>query len=62
MISEFIIQVEFVGEEGADVGGPTREFFRLIRNDMKKYVHETGCFKHNSVAYQVYFMSFLCTL
>ena len=44
----------FVGEEGADMGGPTREFFRLIRRGMGKYLEQTGSFKHDSMAYQVY--------
>ena len=35
------------------MGGPTREFFRLVRYEMVKYVEKTGCFKHNLTAYQV---------
>lgn len=46
------LNVVFVGE-GADSGGLIREFFKLLKPDMNKYLEETGCFKHNSVAYQV---------
>ena len=45
----------FVGERGSDTGGLTREFFRLIQYSIKsKYMEDTGCFRHNAVAYQVY--------
>ena len=48
------MQVVFVGEQGQDTGGLTREFFRLICYSMKsKYMEPTGCFRHNAVAYQV---------
>ena len=44
----------FVGEQGSDTGGLTREFFRLIQYSiMAKYMEDTGCFRHNAVAYQV---------
>lgn len=48
-------QVEFVGEEGADTGGLSREFFTIVEKDIiRKYMHEdAGTFKHNSVALQV---------
>ncbi len=46
-------QVTFVGEEGADIGGPTREFFRLCKLNMSKYLNETGCFIHDAVSFQV---------
>ena len=35
------------------MGGPTREFFRLVRYGMEKYLEKTGCFKHNYTACQV---------
>ena len=44
----------FVGEDGSDTGGLTREFFRLISYSMNsRYMEATGCFRHNAVAYQV---------
>ena len=44
----------FVGEAGSDVGGLTREFFRLIKYDMSIYIDSTGSLKHNSLALQVF--------
>ncbi len=35
------------------MGGPTREFFRLLRHGMKSYIDETGCFKLNSSLFDV---------
>ena len=46
-------QVEFLGEQGSDTGGLTREFFRLVGYHATKYLEPSGCFKHNSVALQV---------
>jgi hypothetical protein len=47
------LTVEFVGEEGIDGGGLTREFFRILfRQFSSVYLDSTGCFKHNSVALQ----------
>ncbi len=44
----------FGDEPGADTGGLTREFFRLVSYAMSdKYMTSTGCFKHNAVALQV---------
>ena len=44
----------FVGEDGIDTGGLTREFFRLIAASFsQKYLYSTGCFKRNAIAYQV---------
>ena len=44
----------FVGEQGSDGGGLTREFFKFISFSItSKYMENTGCFMHNSVAYQV---------
>ena len=44
----------FVGEQGSDGGGLTREFFKLISSSItSKYMDSTGCFMHNAVAYQV---------
>ena len=45
--------MEFVGEEGCDIGGLTREFFRLVKYDLSKYVESTGCFRHDSLVFQV---------
>ena len=45
-----------MGEMGSDIGGLTREFFTLFKHGMTMYMEETGSFKHNLVAYQV----FLC--
>lgn len=51
----FCIQVVFVGEEGVDTGGLTREFFRLICYAIgSRYLESTGCFRHDATAYQVY--------
>ena len=47
------IQVLFLGEDGSDGGGLTREFFRLIACHVSKYIEASGCFKHDSVALQV---------
>ena len=48
------MQVEFLGEQGSDTGGLTREFFDLVGyHASAKYFEPTGCFKHNSVAFQV---------
>ena len=58
----------FVGEEGVDGGGLTREFFRLVSNVTSQYMESTGCFRHNAIAYQVLNtskpdeMSLVCTL
>jgi len=44
----------FVGEDGIDTGGLTREFFRLLAASFSaKYLDATGCFKQNAIAYQV---------
>lgn len=44
----------FVGEEGVDTGGLTREFFRIICDSIRsRYLESTGCFRHNATAYQV---------
>ena len=44
----------FVGEDGIDTGGLTREFFRLIAASFsQKYLDSTGCFKRNAIAFQV---------
>ena len=43
-----------MGEQGADTGGLTREYFRLVFQQMSlKYMQPSGCFKHDSIAYQV---------
>lgn len=44
----------FLGEQGMDAGGPTREFFRLLKLGMNKYLEPTGCFKHDLIAFQVF--------
>ena len=49
-----IYQVVFVGEEGCDGGGLTREFFRLIAASISVKYMDTGCFRHNAIAYQVH--------
>lgn len=46
----------FIGEDGSDGGGLTREFFRLISCSISSKYMENGCFRHNAIAYQV------CTL
>ena len=43
----------FIGELGADGGGLTREFFRLIASAISSKYMENGCFRHNAIAYQV---------
>ena len=51
----FRVQVEFVGEQGSDTGGITREFFTYVGHAMStRYLTQSGCFKHNSSAYQVW--------
>ena len=46
--------MDFVAEDGEDTGGITREFFRLLASEIqRKYFSETGCMKHNIVAFQV---------
>ena len=37
-----VIQVDFVGEGAVDTGGPRREFFRLLAEQ----VRESGYFQH----------------
>ena len=36
------ISVHFIGEQAADSGGPTREYFSLLFDDIKKYLMCTG--------------------
>ena len=51
---KLLIQVVFVGEEGVDTGGLTREFFRLICYSIgSKFFESKGCLRHNATAYQV---------
>ncbi len=45
--------MSFIGEDGCDGGGLTREFFTLLARHFEKYLEPTGCFKHNSFALQV---------
>ena len=41
-----LMQVEFVGEQGSDTGGMTREFFTYVGHAMStRYLTQTGCFK-----------------
>ena len=43
-----------MGEEGADTGGLSREFFRLVCYSISnQYLESTGCFRHDATAYQV---------
>ena len=42
------VQVTFVGEEGSDGGGLTREFFTLLSRHCSKYIEPTGCFKQSA--------------
>lgn len=45
--------VEFVGEDGLDNGGLTREFFSWFGHALQgRFLSSTGCFIHNSVAMQ----------
>jgi hypothetical protein len=49
------MQVEFVGEFGADTEGLKREFFTWFSHVFaKRFLTSTGTFIHNSVAMQVY--------
>ena len=60
MVSVYLCtaKVEFLGEQGSDTGGLTREFFRLVAYyTSSRYMENTGCFKHNSVALQVTYNS-----
>ena len=50
------VQVEFLGEQGSDNRGVTREFFRLVGQHATKYMEPSGCFEHNSVALQVQYL------
>lgn len=36
-----------------DLGGLTREYFRLLRHDVSSYIDSTGCFINDSLAFQV---------
>ncbi len=37
-----------------DTGGLTREFFRLVFQEVaRRYLESSGCFSHNAVALQV---------
>ena len=45
--------MEFLGEEGQDTGGLTREFFTLVSKDVAGEYMACGTFRHNSVALQV---------
>ena len=46
--------MEFIGEDGVDTGGLTREYFMLIRNSIAaRYLEACGVFRHNATAYQV---------
>lgn len=48
------VQVSFIGEDGQDNGGLTREFFSLIaREILERYMESTGIFRHNALALQV---------
>ena len=33
------MQIRFLGEQGIDCGGPLREYFRLLREETKKWFH-----------------------
>ena len=46
-------QLVFVGENGADGGGLTREFFRLVSYSTSMKYIDSGCLRHNSIDYQV---------
>ena len=52
-----MLQVQFLGEEGDDGGGPRREFFALISRDIQSSLCEgqsSRCFlRHDSIALQV---------
>ena len=48
-----LCKVDFVGEQGADSGGLTREFFSLLaRSVVPIYFDEKGVVVHNSIALQ----------
>ena len=55
MKAMIFIQVYFLGVNGSDGGGLTREFFSLMARHFTKYIEQTGCFKHNSLALHVMF-------
>ena len=52
-----MFQVQFLGEEGDDGGGPRREFFALLSRDIQSSLCEgqpLRCFlRHDSIALQV---------
>lgn len=53
--------MEFVGEEGVDTGGLTREFFALAAKVVTPlYIDDKGCFRHNLLALQVCFKHQSC--
>lgn len=46
-------KVSFIGENGTDGGGLTREFFTIFGKDLaRKYIETTGTFRHNAMALQ----------
>ena len=50
----YIFQVSFIGEDGDDSGGLTREFFTLLPKEiLNQFMEPTGVFRHNAVALQV---------
>ncbi len=50
----FYFQVSFIGEDGMDGGGLTREFFTLLIKDLSRiYLEVTGIFRHDALALQV---------
>ena len=36
LLKTIVLQVSFVGEEGIDTGGPSREFWRLFMHDVER--------------------------
>ena len=53
----YVMQVQFLGEEGDDGGGPRREFFALLAREIQSSLCEgqsSRCFfRHDSIALQV---------
>ena len=52
------LQVKFVGEEAVDEGGPKREFWRVLGEEIRKHMcagdNEKLCLEHDVVGLQVH--------
>lgn len=49
----YTTQVEFLGEPGDDFGGPSRELWMLLGNELQSGICEGGVLIHDAVALKV---------